>query len=385
MSSPSARSSTLSTTKPLRPTTRPLRTKNTWTAASSSSSAIPMTSRSSPFSTTICWRSMALRTAASRSRTRAARSNSSSAAAAAISCSSRRTIVVGVAVEERRAGPRPARRRLALDLPDARAASTSRCGTAGRAGPACGAARACCRSRCGWGRCAAAGRGSRGWRRRGRRARSSGPPCALAPHHHGAGPLVADGDGQERVALVVHQADVEPGPVLLDQRVLQHERLDVVADLDPLDGLGRGHHLGRAGRQVPRVLEVVRQALAQRLGLADVDHPAVDVLELVAAGRVGDGAGRGTLTTAPGCPMRLRAVDSGRPDRCPGRRRSWPVLGSDERPARRGDAAGRRCDPPGEVARPTSALTRSTHPPQERPDARQADQANTAGRRASVT
>ena len=61
----------------------------------------------------------------------------------------------------------------------------------------------------------------------------------------GPGPLVVDRDGQERVALVVDQADVEAGPVLLDEAVLEHERLDVVADLDPLDGLGGGHHLRR--------------------------------------------------------------------------------------------------------------------------------------------
>ena len=44
---PAVRSSTLSMMKPLRPTTRPLRTKNTCTAASSSSSAMPITSMSS--------------------------------------------------------------------------------------------------------------------------------------------------------------------------------------------------------------------------------------------------------------------------------------------------------------------------------------------------
>ena len=127
-----------------------------------------------------------------------------------------------------------------------------------------------------------------------------GPEVAHAlalgpPHHRGPGPLVGDGHGQERVALVVDQADVEAGPVLLDQRELEHQRLDLVADLDPLDGLGRGHHLRRAGVQVRRALEVVRQALAQRAGLADVDDPAVGVLELVGARGVGDGAGRRPL------------------------------------------------------------------------------------------
>jgi hypothetical protein len=70
-----------------------------------------------------------------------------------------------------------------------------------------------------------------------------------AAHHHGPGPLVAHGDRQERIALVVDEPDVEAGPVLLDEVVLEHQRLDVVADLDPLDGLGGAHHLGRSGRQ----------------------------------------------------------------------------------------------------------------------------------------
>jgi hypothetical protein len=87
--------------------------------------------------------------------------------------------------------------------------------------------------------------------------------------------------------------------VLLDQVVLEHQRFDVVADLDPLDRLGRGHHLRHARVHVARVLEVVRQALAQVAGLADVDHPAVRVLELVRAGRLRDRAGGGTLHHGP--------------------------------------------------------------------------------------
>ena len=121
----------------------------------------------------------------------------------------------------------------------------------------------------------------------------------LAPHDHGPGPLVAGGDGEEGVALVVPQADVEPGPVLLDEVVLEHEGLDVVADLDPLHRLGRGHHLGGAGRQRRRGHEVVRQARPQAVGLAHVDDPAVLVLELVRPGGVGNGAGRRTLEHAP--------------------------------------------------------------------------------------
>jgi hypothetical protein len=142
-----------------------------------------------------------------------------------------------------------------------------------------------------------------------------GALALAAPHHHRPGPVVGDGDGEERVALVVAEPDVEAGPVLLDQVVLEHEGLDVVADLDPLDGLGRGHHLGRARVHVARVLEVVRQALAQVARLADVDHPAVRVLELVRAGRLRDRAGGGTLDhgTRPSPAVRRRSRHGDRP------------------------------------------------------------------------
>ena len=49
-----------------------------------------------------------------------------------------------------------------------------------------------------------------------------------------------------------------------------------------------GHHLGGAGRQGGRVGEVIGEPAAQGLGLADVEHPAVGVEELVGAGGVGD-------------------------------------------------------------------------------------------------
>ena len=71
------------------------------------------------------------------------------------------------------------------------------------------------------------------------------------------------------------------GRCYLDEVVLQHQGFDVIADLDPLDGVGGGHHLGRPGMHVGRVLEVVRQPGSQRPGLADVDDPAVGVLELI--------------------------------------------------------------------------------------------------------
>ncbi len=78
----------------------------------------------------------------------------------------------------------------------------------------------------------------------GERTEVAGALLLLAAHDAGARPLLRDGDGEERVALVVAQADVEAGPVTLDERVLEHERFDLVGGDDPLDGGGSVHHRG---------------------------------------------------------------------------------------------------------------------------------------------
>ena len=129
------------------------------------------------------------------------------------------------------------------------------------------------------------------------RVRAEVPRALATPptHDRRPGPLVGQRDRQERVRLVVHQTHVEAGAVLLDEGVLQHEGLDLVADLDPLHRGRRRHHLRRSRMHVAGVLEVVRQALTQRLGLADVDDATVGVLELVAAGCVRDAARRRSL------------------------------------------------------------------------------------------
>ena len=51
----------------------------------------------------------------------------------------------------------------------------------------------------------------------------------LAAQHHRARPLLVERDREVRVRLVVLQADVEAGPVLLDEVELEEERLDLVA------------------------------------------------------------------------------------------------------------------------------------------------------------
>ena len=76
---------------------------------------------------------------------------------------------------------------------------------------------------------------------------------ALASPHHGRPrPLVVEGDGQPRVALVVLQPDVVAGQVGLDERVLEDEGLDLAVDHHPLDVVGLGHHLRRPGQRLAR-------------------------------------------------------------------------------------------------------------------------------------
>ena len=112
-------------------------------------------------------------------------------------------------------------------------------------------------------------------------------PLALRPPHHpGPGPLLRYGEGQPRVGLVVAVPDVEPGPVRLDQVVLEHEGVDLGGGDDPLDAPGLDQHGLGAG--VLRPAPVGGHPLAQRDGLPDIDHPAVGVAKEVGAGRVRD-------------------------------------------------------------------------------------------------
>ncbi len=135
-----------------------------------------------------------------------------------------------------------------------------------------------------------------------------------APHHHGPGPFLVEGDGEVRVGLVVLQPDVEARAVLLDEVELEEEGLDLVTDGDPLDGVGGADHLHGAFRQAGR--EVRHHPATEALGLPHVDDPAGRVLELVRARRVGDRGGNRPLHSpivAPGhrAARGMRMVPSG--------------------------------------------------------------------------
>ncbi len=113
-------------------------------------------------------------------------------------------------------------------------------------------------------------------------------PLALrAPEHHRPGPFLVERDREVRVGLVVVVPDVEAGPVLLDEVELEEQGLDLVADPDPLDGVGRRHHLAGALHQAGA--EVRHHPAPEALRLADVDHPPARVLELVRPRRIRNG------------------------------------------------------------------------------------------------
>ena len=67
------------------------------------------------------------------------------------------------------------------------------------------------------------------------RAEVSGSLALAAAHDYCARPFFVNGDRKKGIALVVAQSNVEARTMRLDEVVLQHQGLDLVADLDPLD------------------------------------------------------------------------------------------------------------------------------------------------------
>ena len=95
-------------------------------------------------------------------------------------------------------------------------------------------------------------------------------------------------EAKRQVGLVVDQADVVARLVLLDQVVLEEERLLLVGDEQ---GVEVGDPLAQEGQVEAAVVgggEVAADAGAQALGLADVEDCAAVVLEEVDAGVVGE-------------------------------------------------------------------------------------------------
>ena len=100
-------------------------------------------------------------------------------------------------------------------------------------------------------------------------------PRTFAPTHDGRPrPFVRNRDREEWIALIVAKSYVKSRTVLFDQVVLEHERFELVAYLDPLDAVCRGHHRGGSWMLRRAIDEVGRDARTQVLRLADIDDAA---------------------------------------------------------------------------------------------------------------
>ena len=100
-------------------------------------------------------------------------------------------------------------------------------------------------------------------------------PVRLAREDHSR-ILVLHGDHDVGVGLVVAKPDVEGRPVLLDEVVLEQQRLDLVGGHDPLESRGPTHHFPLL-RAHPHAFgahrrgQVVGQAPAKRKRFPDVE------------------------------------------------------------------------------------------------------------------
>ncbi len=273
--------SSLSTTQPRWPRTRPPRTWNTCTAASSSSSANATTSASVPSPNTTACFSIARRSASRSSRSRAASSNSRFALASFMRRSSRLIMVSVLPAMKSQKSSTICRCSSARDPADARRAALADVAEQARPADLPGALEHA--GRAGPRREHAQQQVERLADRPGVAVRAEVPHALAlgAAHHLQPGVLLVQGDRERGIGLVVAVADVEPRVELLDPGVLELQRLDLGADDRPLDARGRRDHLPGALVQVAEVGEVGVQPLAQALRLADVDDPAALIAELV--------------------------------------------------------------------------------------------------------
>ena len=104
------------------------------------------------------------------------------------------------------------------------------------------------------------------------------------PHDLSAWPLVTASQCKIGKRLVVDQPNVKAGTMFLDERILEHECLDLGAGDDPFHlRCGRDH--GACSRlQLGR--EVVGESMSEHLCFADVQHLVMLIAEYVRAGRV---------------------------------------------------------------------------------------------------
>jgi hypothetical protein len=129
------------------------------------------------------------------------------------------------------------------------------------------------------------------------------PPCEPSPEgteigvavvlhaarHQGARPGLARRDLDVGVGLVVAEADVVAGAMLLDQGVLEQQRLEVRVRDDRLDVLVGAEQGGRLGIEV--LAEIGGDPFADRAGLAHVEKAPSRPSEQVDARTVGQALG----------------------------------------------------------------------------------------------
>ena len=160
-----------------------------------------------------------------------------------------------------------------------------------------------------------------------------------------------------RVTLIIPQNDIEPGLVLLDQVVLEDQRLGFgIRDRD-LDVRDQPHHCGSLCRVV-RTVKIAGYALLQIPGFADVDHLVLRVQHAVNAGAMRQVAQQGFFVefaslvhsaTHPATrgpwqtPPRTSAWSGGRCSCCNGCSDRNPGAGMDPAHARR---HAQTCNPP---------------------------------------
>ena len=82
-------------------------------------------------------------------------------------------------------------------------------------------------------------------------------------------------EADEGIPLVVLEKDVVPGHVLLDERVLQHQRLELAAHDDGVEVVHQPHHGVRLDVVAPARLKILAHPVFQLFGLAHVDDLAV--------------------------------------------------------------------------------------------------------------
>ncbi|MGY4482733.1 hypothetical protein ACVWWR_001924 [Bradyrhizobium sp. LM3.2] len=104
-------------------------------------------------------------------------------------------------------------------------------------------------------------------------------------------PMVA-GDQNIGKRLVVAQLHVEARPKLLDEVGFQQQRFGLGVGRDDFHGNGGGDHAQDARRQRRTLTRIIRQALFDVLGLADIEHVGIRTKHAVDAGRGGGEANR---------------------------------------------------------------------------------------------